>query len=92
MCYIGSIARAYALGMLTAATYSQRQLFPTLAPLLFTKLQVVEQRLRTRVQPPLYYGPFNNSRLIELGRRPPFRADSKLPVTWGRPQPLQGWF
>ena len=40
----------------------------------------------------IIYEPFRTSPLIEIGRRPPFRADSILPVTWGRPQPLQGWF
>ena len=40
----------------------------------------------------IIYEPFSTNPLIELGRRPPFWADIMLPLTWGRPQPLQGWF
>ena len=39
---------------------------------------------------PIIYEAF--SLLIAIGRRTPFRADSLLSLTWGRPQPLQGWF
>ena len=94
MCHAGLINRA---GIRTWYANRCKQLpTPTQAIAIHARASIICEAAalcwRVARSLPLFMDAFRSTE--SYWDRPPaaFRADSMLPVTWGRPQPLQGWF